>query len=203
MTLKELLNSGLLKGYLLLPRVLLTAAIEGDAFALSLIRVIAAVNYADRLMVYGNKRYLCRKAESIRSLKSWATELGMSIAEVKTFFAQLRQMGYLEPIENPLHGGHIRLAEYERLTGKDYTLLPDSQAGTAGDERLFEGFWKRYHEMTHLIPREKALAWVYWIGMTPEEMDAAYERIADYYKGLPNKEHCRKAASYLKYRSFE
>jgi len=201
-SLEALLNSALTQGYLLIPRELIKSILQKDEFARVLLTILSEVNFADRENVSGDKRYLCRKGESIRSLRSWSQVLGVHIPQVKYYFRELKSLGYLDHIDNPLHGGHIRVVDYDRLTGRDYSSILSPSSVGQDDDALFTAFWVRYHRETGLVPQERDLAWVYWMRLTVEERDMAYDRITDYYNGLAKKEYCRKATKYLKYKSF-
>lgn len=208
MDLHELLNSSLTKGFLLLPRELIECTLRGDQDAHALLAVFSGVNYKDCEVLFGVNRVLCRRGESIRNLAYWSRTLKRPVPEVRQYFGRLKTLGYLEHIDRPLHSGHIRVAEYDRLTGRDAMIIlpPPSSGGvdTQGGEEydLFEDFWRDYHIITGLAPQEKEYTRTIWVRLSTEEQDRAYDGIRGYYKSLTKKEYCRKAAMYLKYKSF-
>ena len=185
-------------GYLAAPRVLLEAALRGDEQARVLAIVLLDVNFADREVVSGEQRYFCRRGESIRSLRQWSERMGISIPQVKHYFGAFLAAGILERIDRPLHGGHIRVAQYDGLTGKAGSAAPAGER----EDKLFNEFWELYHRITGRAPVEQHLTRRYWDELTSEEQEQAYDNFTAYYQALDRKEYCRKATMYLKNKSF-
>jgi AraC-like DNA-binding protein len=205
----ELNNEALLEsvskhGFLAAPRNLLEAALRGDEQARVLAVILLEVNFADREAGSGGRRYLCRRGESILSLSQWSQRLGLHIPQVKYYFNAFTTAGILERIDTPLHGGHIRVARYDGLTGRAHAATESYTGGKAADEKdtLFDHFWELYHRITGRAPLERYLTRLCWNELTPEEQEQAYDNFPAYYDALEQKEYCRKPAMYLRNKSF-
>jgi hypothetical protein len=203
---EALMESASKHGFFAGPRYILEAALGGDEQARVLAIILLKVNFVDRQVESGDRRYLCRRGESILSLRQWSELTGLDIPRVRYYFRAFTTAGILERINNPLHGGHIRVKQYDELTGRGAYAEDHAKANTpnanAGEDRLFEAFWELYHEITGRAPIEQHLTRLYWDRLTPEEQEQAYDNFRTYYNTLDNKEYCRKAAMYLKNKSF-
>jgi hypothetical protein len=98
---------------------------EFEAF----IMMISLVNFRDNEVSVSGGRAICRRGESIRSIKRWSEEFRWEIDETLLFFGRLRKKGVLEYIEYPISKNHIRIAEYERLTGKEVSVATHRSGG--------------------------------------------------------------------------
>jgi hypothetical protein len=178
-TIKALLESASKHGYLTAPRDVLEAALTGNEQARVLLILLLKVNFADREAVSGERRYLCRRGESILSLNQWSQQTGLPVPALKDYFKAFLDAGILEPVDNPLHGGHIRLARYNELTSKAHAA-GNKSAATAGDDpcavkdKRFDAFWKFYHKITGRT-QEQSLTRIYWNRLTLEEQALAYD----------------------------
>jgi hypothetical protein len=219
---KTSVAEALIRGYVSLPLDLIKwwlrdrKLTEFEAFVL----MISLVNFRNNeVSVPGGGKAICRRGESIRSIERWSNEFHWELDETRLFFEMLWEKGVLEPIERPISKNHIRIAEYERLTGKEGALASlrsgekkfkegarhaEVRAGAVGSERsLFDDFWELYHEITHTRPSERTRARMAWDRLTEDQQDRAIEGIEAYYAGLTLKKYCRKAATYLENQSFD
>jgi hypothetical protein len=169
---------------------------EFEAFIL----MLGLVNFKDNEVETPGGRAICRRGESIRSVEHWSSKFRWNMAETRAFLEALREMGMLERIGNPINENHIRIAEYEWLTGK---ATGNAQTEKVEKRTLFDDFWEIYHTVTGMIPSEKMRARLAWNRLSDALQDKAIEGIKNYYDALTLKKYCRKAATYLENRSFE
>jgi hypothetical protein len=212
---KTCMAEALKKGYVSIPLELIKWWIvrerkltEFEAFFL----MISLVNFMDNEVNVSGGKAICRRGESIRSIERWSDEFHWGMDETRKFFETLWEKGVLEVIEQPISKNHIRIAEYERLTGSGEALAARCAGGEAlraggkggkEEERsLFDDFWELYHEITHIKPTERTRTKAAWDKLTEEQQDQAIEGIEAYYAGLTLKKYCRKAATYLENQSF-
>lgn len=64
-------------------------------------------------------------------------------------------------------------------------------------DRIYNEFFRAYHEITKMPRLGRGKARRIWDTMTPEKQDQAIDMIEEYYNSLPDKKYCRRAASYL------
>jgi hypothetical protein len=170
---------------------------EFEAF----VRMLSRVNFKNNeVNMKGGGVGICRRGESIRSVERWSEEFRWETGETREFFGMLLEKGVLEHIEKPVNKHHIRIADYEWLTGK---ATNDAPAAQAGKRSLFDDFWEHYHETTGMKPTERVRTRAAWDRLSEEEQDRAIEGVEEYYDGLTQLKYCRKAATYLENRSFE
>jgi hypothetical protein len=201
---KRFIINALTKGYVSFPLELIRwwfekrrKLTEFEAF----VWMLSRVNFKDnKVNVYGRSG-ICRKGESIRSIERWSQEFQWEMGETRAFFGKLLEEGMLERIDHPLNGNHIRIAEYEWLTGK--VAQRASEPAPVEERSLFDDFWEHYHKVTRMKPSERTRARAAWDKLTEEQQDRAIEGVEAYYEGLNLKMYCRKAATYLENQSFD
>lgn len=181
--------------------------------------MVSTVNFKDKHIRFGDKWMVCKRGESICSIFTWRSRFRWTSEQVRSFFDELYHLGYLIPPGNPIHSDHIRMAHYDRFTGRealvagarlscgrDEGVPPDAPVRpyvTPDKDPIFEKFWLWYHEITGIAPSERSRARRAWDGLSLSDQDVAIDGVQIYYMGLTDKRFCRKAATYLETRAFD
>ena len=154
--------------------------------------LIAQVNFTDKKFKRDGVWVTCRKGESIKSLETWSKEFRWEEGEIRRFFEEMLEEGVLEVIDHPICEDHIRVANYDKLTGR-----------VKQGRTLFDDFWDIFHGITKKKPIERTRAQKAWDELSEEEQDLAIDNISTYFSNLSDKKHCRTAAGYLENKSFD
>ena len=215
---QELIQSARTTGFVSLPMGIITQPpIRGERHTEveALIALCALVNFRDRRLKWEGRWVVCARGESIRSMYTWGSYFGWRVEEVREFFRKLTLLGYMEPPIELICADHIRIRNYDQLTGRE-PLIEGARRHIGGAQRqvekiaekppkdpVFEEFWKAYHEITCKPALERSRTRRIWDGLTKDEQDLAIDNIEVYYHGLTDRKYCRKAATYLEERVFD
>ena len=188
----------LTKGYILIPKFMLEKMFGQQHGPLTeceaMIKLLITVNYKDTTMGQASvPPLLCRRGESLRSLKNWGTLFCWSRSKVWRFFQKLREENLLERLPNKYYL-HIRVVDYDLWTGCRSEALQQVKENA---ESQFMVFWERYHEITGKDKVNLAKAHREWMYISNQEREQAIVGIEDYYYHLNNVKYCLQASSYL------
>lgn len=189
------------KGFIVLPKMILEIMQKEQTGALSqmegIIVLLTKVNYADAKVVIHGQEYLCRRGASMRSISQWAKLFHWKVGKTRRFIDMLVAQGFLGKVENK-YTTHIYILQYDFLTCKE---VGHGKKKSHSDE-MFDEFWNKYHECTHLPKKEIGAARRAWKKMNLNERELAIANIENYYYSLNDVKYCKKAHNYLADRSF-
>lgn len=187
-------------GYILLPRDVVEMQMKVNRQSKecndlsAFIILLMKVNHTNRVFDYKGEEILCKRGESVISLKNWAKMFNWTIGRTRRFFDRMERLELIEVTPTGKGLNRIRVIDYDELTcrGKNEreNLLKSA-------EEEFELFWELYHEMTEKPKQERKAALKEWKILTAEERRMAIVGIENY-ANTEDKRYYRKAHSYLR-----
>lgn len=189
------------KGYILFPKVLfeeqlkVTKGATGDFDAFIL--VLTHVNYSTTLCQVNDYSFECHRGESILSIAHWAEIFGWQRSRTRYFFRKMFKNGIIKRLNNP-YTTHIKVVNYDQLVGQSKW-----KSGLPKTEGIdFDGFWKKYHEITQTRKMNVGRARREWKKLSANEQKTAIEHIDEYYDNLKDIKFCMQASTYLSDKAF-
>ena len=87
---------------------------QNDKYLKAWITIIMTVNHEDKKVLIGQKLFLCKRGQSLKSVQSWAKKFGKgwSIQRVKTLFKLLKNDGMIE-LEGMQKSTRLTVCNYE------------------------------------------------------------------------------------------
>ena len=193
------------KGYLLFPKALFEEQMKAkkvrraEDFFEAFVLVLKHVNYSTVRCCVKGRTFDCARGESALTFVRWAEIFGWNRSRTRYFFNRMFGLGLIEKLLNP-YATHIRIPDYELLTGNSRPLAP--RVKDAPGEG-FDAFWQKYHEITEKPKVNIGRARREWKKLSPEERRLAQQNIDEYYDHLAHIKYCKQAASYLADKSFK
>lgn len=101
--------------------------------------------------------------------------------------------------------------QYIKILGKDYGSIDNYAVRVKteelfkeekADNKSFDEFWDKYHEITKTLKTDKVPTIKYWRGLTKKERILAYNNIQNYFNSLTDRKYCKKARTYLSDKNF-
>lgn len=101
--------------------------------------------------------------------------------------------------------------QYIKILGNDYGSIDNYAVRVKteelfkeekADNKSFDEFWNKYHEITKTLKTDKVPTIKYWRGLTKKERTLAYNNIQSYFNSLTDKKYCKKARTYLSDKNF-
>lgn len=192
-----------LKGYVMVPRILLHDIIEehpeasGDNEAF--LRVLLNLNYKPAVFRYNGEEHLCNRGESLLSYKQWAHLFGWTRNRIRRFFQRLFDKGVAVIVPNSIIS-HIRIPGYDAWLSD---AAKQDLEPKLHPENGFRQFWEEFHETTRLDKCNIAKARKEWNKLSIAERERAVANITDYYVHLGNTKYCLHAVNYLAHKAFD
>ena len=188
------------KGYIILPRELITEVIKQHSGIMSedqaYITMLTFANY--KQVKTSQKTY--ERGEMEFSQREWGKRLGWNMIRLRIFIKKLEDNNIIS-INRDKKPYILTMLKYEQLCANRKEEPQESKPVNRND-KAFETFWELYHEVTRLPPHDIELARKTWSSLTPGERQMATDHIEEYYMGLESVKHVRKAVNYLKNKTF-
>lgn len=183
----------------MLPRTLLSNLIIENSAQMTetqaYVTMLILANYKE----VQNKAKSCQRGESPISLIEWTKTFGWNEWRTRRFFQMLEQNQVIR-IDRTNRPHILTLLHYEELCANKKNNN-DAKPKNQTDE-LFGQFWESYHSITQTTPQDIELARREWCRLSAPEKTMATTHIGEYFMSLENVKHVRKAANYLKYKTF-
>lgn len=176
------------------------------------IDLLIEVNYTEKQVPIGNQTILCKRAESINSLNTWAQKWNWNKSKVSRFFKKLSKMNQIR-IENVQKTTRITICNYDKYQGgrnDNETIMkrkPTPNNNNNNENNIyahdFNIFWNKYHDITGKLKTDKTPAKKIWDKLNNGEKEKAIANIQSFYDSVDNKRYCKKARTYLSDKNFK
>lgn len=194
----------LIKGYILIPKALLTESLNQKETELSYLEaflmILAKVNYMDNSLTIRGCKINCSRGESLMSFQKWGELFHWKRHKTRRFFTKMEKYNLIQVTPTDISGIiRIRVIDYDMWTNKP---TDDWEKRKTKTDESFDEFWNTYHEVTQTPKREVGPARREWSKLTLRERRLALEQINYYYHSLENTKYIKRGFTYLRDKSF-
>lgn len=202
---KKNLNTMARGGYILLPRRLVGEALA-ETEEMSETQAFLCILYHACFYRMKSGERVCNRGESLYTLRRWAEIFGWKMWKTRIYLKKLEEEGKIVIVKE---GKHKRLCVvgYEKWCGhREVSEVkegqPETEVAVNKSDRLFDRFWKEYHEMVGLEPSDRYAAEQAWRKLNLEEKMEALDGITDYFWSNAENKYMKKAVNYLRDKTF-
>jgi len=185
------------KGYVLIPKRLLTYSLNQKDKSLSYLEaflmVITRVNYEDQEVNIKDSVILCKRGESFLSFANWAKLFNWTVGKTRCFFSKMVKENLISMHHIKYGMKCIKVIDYDIWTGKPEKNPNINNLKT----EQFKVFWEEYHKITKLSKKDIGAAERAWARLPKKERDLAIEKIHNYCKSTDTTKYFQRADIYL------